>query len=84
MLILLSLFTSVAMSCGDNAYRCKNPEGTVAEDWHHTQLCMDSVGFSATCYCWGAAETYADPSGNDIQDFKDCCQSYNNYAWVEC
>jgi hypothetical protein len=84
MLILLSLFTSVAMSCGDNAYRCVNPDGSVANDWHTTQLCMDSVGFSDTCWCSHRAEDYADPSGNDIQDFKDCCDSYLNFAWREC
>jgi hypothetical protein len=82
--ILLSLFTSVAMSCGNNAYRCVNPQGTVAEDWHHTQLCMDSVGFSDTCYCVHRAETYADPYGDNIQKFKDCCDSYENYSYREC
>ena len=84
MLILLSLFTSVAMSCGNNAYRCASGTSSVEEDWHHTQLCMDKVGFSATCWCYHMAENYADPSGRDIQAFKDCCLSYDNYSWREC
>ena len=84
MLILLSLFTSVAMSCGNSAYRCVNPDVDPSEDWRHTKLCMERVGFSATCWCYHRAEDYADPSGDDIQKFKDCCQSYDNYSYREC
>ena len=82
--ILLSLFTRMAMSCGNNAYRCVNPNGSVKEDWHHTELCMKSAGFSKTCYCSHRAEIYADPSGGDIKKFKDCCLSYENFSYREC
>lgn len=70
MLILLSLFTTVAMSCGDNSYRCVNPDTRVAQDWHHTELCMDCIGISDTCWCYYRAEKYAVPTGDDIQAFK--------------
>lgn len=82
--IILSLFATVAMSCGDNAFRCVNPDTSVDQDWHHTELCMDRVGFSDTCWCYHRAETYAVPTGDDIQAFKDCCQSYDNFAYRQC
>jgi hypothetical protein len=86
MLILLSLFTSVAMSCGDDTYRCVNPDDTVEEDWRHTKLCMEKVGISDTCWCSHRAEYYADVGSDDIkiQKFKDCCESYDNFGWREC
>ena len=83
MLVLLSLFTSVAMSCGDGTYRCVNPHKTVAEDWEHTKTCMDRVKVSDTCYCVHRTEIYADV-GDKVEAFKDCCTSFIGYSAREC
>lgn len=82
--ILLSLYISVANGCGNNAYRCVNPAGSVLQDWEVTQSCMTKVGFSDTCWCYHYAENFADPTGDNIEAFKNCCLSYPNYNYREC
>lgn len=86
MLILLSLFTTVAMSCGDNAYRCVGPSRNAAEDFRHTQLCLKSVGLDEndTCYCWGSAQDYGDVGSDKAEAFRACCEGYDNYSVREC
>ncbi|KAJ7867812.1 hypothetical protein B0H13DRAFT_1636050 [Mycena leptocephala] len=78
------LTCNFSQGCGDNAYRCVNPNGSVEDDWNATKACMDKVGITNTCYCSHRAETYADPDGNNIQKFKDCCDATPNYGWREC
>ena len=83
-LLLLSLFVNVASACGNNAYRCVKEGGSVAKDWEVTWECMQQVGFDATCTCYHMVETYADPSGSDINDFKNdfkkCCAEVGYHA----
>lgn len=83
MLMLLSLFTSVAMSCGENTYRCVSPGSAAKEDWRHTKACMDKLGIVDDCYCIHRAETFA-VAGNRAEDFKNCCTDFPNYYWREC
>ena len=83
-LVLLSLFVNVANCCGDNAYRCVDPDGSVDGDWAVTRSCMIRLGFSDDCWCSHRAEWYADPSGADINAFKNCCRSFPNFGWREC
>lgn len=75
---------SVVMGCGDNAYRCTKPGNTVDQDWQATLKCMGQSGTTETCWCYHWAENYADPSGGQIQKFKDCCNGMDNYSWREC
>jgi hypothetical protein len=82
MLVLLSLFTSVAMSCGDGAYRCVNPDDTPAQNWERTKTCMDKVGGS-DCWCYHWAEYYVDV-GDNVQAFQDCCSGFDGYSSREC
>ena len=83
-LMLLSLFVNVANGCGSNAYRCVNSGGSVDDDAAITRACMIKVGFDSDCYCYHMAETYADPYGNDINAFKNCCRDYDHYYPREC
>ena len=83
-LMLLSLFVNVASGCGSNAYRCVNEGGSVGDDWVVTRACMKKIGFDSTCYCSHMAETYADPFGSDINDFKKCCPTFSHYSAREC
>ena len=85
MLILLSLFTSVAMSCGDDTYRCVNPNATPAQEWEHTETCMARVGVPAadSCYCYQRSEYFAEVR-DKVQAFRDCCSSFTGYSSHEC
>ncbi|KAJ7871567.1 hypothetical protein B0H13DRAFT_2349854 [Mycena leptocephala] len=81
---IVALAATQVKGCGDNAFRCVNPDGSVEDDWNATNACMDKVGITNTCYCSHRAEFYADPDGNNIQKFKDCCDATPNYGWREC
>ena len=83
-LILLSLFVNVANGCGNNAWRCVNARGSVEDDYVVTRACMKKVGFDSTCYCSHMAETYADPFGSDVDKFRQCCYTFDNYVPREC
>jgi hypothetical protein len=81
-LIVFNLLIAVASACGNNAYRCVG-NGSVEDDWKHTNACCAML-FEETCYCSHRAETYCDPSGGNIQKFKDCCDQWDNYYAREC
>lgn len=84
-IIVALAFAASAIACGDNAYRCKNPQGTIEDDWKFTQDCMQRVGFEDTCWCYHRAQTYADPGSQaKIEAFQKCCNSLQNYAAAEC
>jgi hypothetical protein len=78
------ILTSIkaVVGCGDNGYRCKNPEGDVSDDWVITRACMIAMGISETCWCYGYAENYA--VVDDAHAFAACCQSFPNYAASNC
>ncbi|KAE8846665.1 hypothetical protein HRS9139_01232 [Pyrenophora teres f. teres] len=80
--ILLLQFAAVAIACGDNAYRCVGPNG-VGDDWAKTNHCCVTLA-QDTCYCSHMAETYCDPDGSNIENFKDCCGSFQGYEAREC
>jgi hypothetical protein len=77
------VFIGVASACGDNAYRCVNPDGFVTDDWAKTKACCNKIA-EEYCYCSHRAEEYCDPFGSNIQKFKDCCESYKGFEWREC
>ena len=85
MLILLSLFTSVAMSCGDAnyTYRCY---GAGANDWSHTQRCMKKLGIPEgdNCYCWQSYNYFAQTESDVTQAFRDCCGSFVGSSVRKC
>ena len=78
---LIRIFSS---GCGNNAYRCVNGRGSVEDDWKVTRECIEKVGFDSTCFCSHMWETYADPYGSDINEFKKCCAGYDGYYAREC
>lgn len=80
--ILLLHFTALAIACGDNAYRCVGPD-TVSDDAAKTNQCCTSLG-QDTCYCYHRAENFCDPDADNIQNFKDCCGSFQDYEAREC
>lgn len=79
----LLLYVAIASACGDNAYRCINPEGSISQDWAKTNYCCNQLA-EDTCYCSHRAETYCDPYGPNIDRFKKCCESFTDFSWREC
>jgi hypothetical protein len=77
------LYASVAYASGDNAYRCKNPDNTVDEDWKATEAICDKLG-ADDCYCSHWAEYYCDPYGDNIDKFKKECEAKGgNWYWSD-
>lgn len=77
-------FAVSVIACGDNAYRCKNPDKSVQEHWTVTKNIADQLR-EDTCYCYHWAEYYADPYGDNIQKFKSLCEDRGeNWYWTEC
>ena len=68
-------------SDSDTTIRCDEGNGNTA--WKNTQLCMQELGNTADCYCWGNLLYYA-IANNNFQDFEVCCTdksgSPNNYS----
>ena len=80
----LLLSVSAVYACGENAYRCKNPNVSVNEMWVVTHRICDKLG-EDDCYCSHWAEYYCDPSGYNIQKFKDeCLAQGEDWYWSEC
>lgn len=78
------LLASAVYACGDNAYRCKNPDASVSEDWEVTNKICTQLG-EDTCYCSHWAEYYCDPFGDNIAKFKQMCEAHaENWYWTEC
>ncbi|CAJ0555434.1 Ff.00g054990.m01.CDS01 [Fusarium sp. VM40] len=65
-------------ACGDNSYRCKNPDKSIQDTYKVTmEIC------NGRCSHW--AEDYCDPFGDNIQKFKEKCENQGeNWYWVEC
>ena len=83
-LAALLLGASVAYACGDNSYRCKNPDKTVSEMHDVTMNICKNLN-EGTCWCYHWAEDYCDPSGDNIEKFKEQCQQEGeNWYWTEC
>jgi len=80
----LLLSAATAYACGDNAYRCKNPDKSVDEMWKVThKICNDIK--EDDCYCSHWAEYYCDPFGDNIKKFKEQCENEgDNWYWNEC
>ncbi|KAK0652453.1 hypothetical protein B0T16DRAFT_406211 [Cercophora newfieldiana] len=79
--ILLS--ATLTSACGDNAYRCVTRGGSGDDDWKLSQKCAKKNGVEDDCYCSHRAEYFQDPSGEQIEKFKDCCTSHGA-DWMEC
>ncbi|KAJ0142685.1 Uncharacterized protein HZ326_14498 [Fusarium oxysporum f. sp. albedinis] len=83
-LSLLVLLAPVASSCGDNTYRCKNPDKSTAEEQAVTTKICSSLG-NGYCYCNHRAEWFCDTFGEDINKFKKSCEDQGeNWYWVDC
>lgn len=83
-LATLLLGASVAYACGDNAFRCKNPDKSVSEMYKVTKDICDNLG-EDDCYCSHWAEYYCDPYGDNIAKFKTQCENQGeNWYWSEC
>ena len=80
--ILLLHFTALAIACVENAYKCKGPNGA-SDDLAKTKNCCDSLN-QDTCYCDYLAEDFCDPGADNVQNFKDCCGSFQGYETQEC
>ena len=57
-------------SDSDTTIRCNEGNGNTA--WKNTQTCMDKLGNTADCYCYGSLLYYAVANDN-FQAFEDCC-----------
>ncbi|EXM13935.1 hypothetical protein RAB80_014004 [Fusarium oxysporum f. sp. vasinfectum] len=80
----LLLAVPAVYACGDNAYRCKNPDKTVSEMYRVTKNICDELK-EDTCWCYHWAEDYCDPFGDNIKKFKQKCEDYGeNWYWSEC
>ena len=82
-LTVFLLLITCASACGDNAYRCVNPEGSVADDGAKTRSCCTKLA-QTDCYCAHRAEDYCDPDKDNIDNFKECCESFEGFGWREC
>lgn len=74
-----------ACSPDDVTIRCSGM--TVDENWKNTQACMNKLGNTQDCYCWGNMKYYAIANTN-FQAFKTCCKSksgssYTTSCWRE-
>jgi hypothetical protein len=84
LLTFILLAAPAAYACGDNAYRCKNPDVSVEKMWKVTHSICNNLK-EDDCYCSHWAEYYCDPTGDNIQKFKDQCEEKGEkWYWVEC
>ncbi|TGO81895.1 hypothetical protein BPOR_0980g00010 [Botrytis porri] len=67
------LAATTAYACGDNAYRCKNPDKSVDEMWQVTHKICNNLQ-EDDCYCSHWAEYYCDPYGGNVEKFKQQCE----------
>ena len=80
---VLFLLLALTNACGDNAYRCQNPENGRDDDWAMTRsICNDLK--EDDCWCSHRAEFFCDPYGDNIAKFKEMCDSHQGYDWNEC
>ena len=82
-LVLLFPLFALTLACGDNAYRCKNPDKSVDDMWVMTKSICNELN-EDICWCYYWAEYYCDPSGDNINKFKEMCDSHSNWYWTEC
>jgi hypothetical protein len=82
--ITFLLYIALTSACGENAYRCVNPDGSVEDDWAKTQECAVKLGTLSECWCWGLAQFHIDAPSDKIDAFKKCCESSENFGWREC
>lgn len=82
--MILLCAASVASACGDNGYRCKNPDASVNDDYIATKYICNKLQ-EDTCYCSHYAEDYCDPSDSNIAKFKELCNDEGpNWYWTNC
>ncbi|KAI8664695.1 hypothetical protein NCS56_00903200 [Fusarium sp. Ph1] len=74
-LTTLLLDAPIVHACGNNAYRCKNPDASIEEMWRVTHQICNDLG-EDDCYCYHWAEYFCDPSGDNIDKFKQKCQDH--------
>lgn len=70
------LLIGAAAACGDDAWRCVSLEAGTADDDQATRECATEWGNPNECWCYGAAEQYADFEGDQLwklDGFRDCC-----------
>jgi len=83
--VAIALFTALAAaSCGDDAYRCTNPDGTIANDFLKSKECAAKLGITQTCWCSYWAEDYIEVPEDKVEDFKNCCESSEGFSTREC
>ena len=87
-LLVLSTLIIMANACGDNAYRCVNPDQSVSNDWEVTKFCIVDVGLGprSTCWCYAWAEDYVTLRVDMIKKFGECCSRHggDGYYAREC
>ena len=54
----------------DTTIRC-NPGGG-KDGWENTVQCMNELGITRDCYCWGNQRFYA-VANNNFAEFEACC-----------
>ncbi|KAK5827660.1 hypothetical protein F5H01DRAFT_332011 [Linnemannia elongata] len=70
-----------ACSQDDVTIRCSGM--TVDENWKNTKACMNELGNTQDCYCWGNMKYYAIANTNS-QAFKNCCKSKSGSSYTSC
>lgn len=76
------LNVALVAACGDDAWRCVNPNGKVDGDNALTQFCKMKLGME-DCYCSHRAETYVNV-GDKLEDFKACCKLLEGFSYRQC
>ncbi len=46
--LLVASLLALSAACGNNAYRCKNPDTSIADNWEKTLSCCNSIDASTT------------------------------------
>ena len=77
-------FQVKSCSPDDTTIRCSDGQGKTA--WENTQACMDDLGSSRDCYCWGSNAYFA-TANNNFAEFQACCNTKSGLligGWSEC
>jgi hypothetical protein len=68
----------VGYACGDNTYRFKNPDASVAVMSKVTRAIYDELD-GDTCWCYHWAEDYCHPFGDEnATKFKEECENHGD------
>lgn len=83
LLLFIPLYIALCLACGDNGYRCVNPNGSVEDDHTVTFNCCNKLK-QGSCWCSHRSEDYCNVASSRIEDFKVCCESNLDFSWRNC